>query len=328
VHKKTKQVFFYVEKKEMGGILSYLQFGTEEDYKVRKAIERELSLIAQHTSWEVEELRELHAAFLSQYPTGFISPQQFVDENTEAIGGPPELWQHYFNLIATPPLIRRRQRHTTTSVLGMSINANAAALKEKNSSRTTSGTRGGAPGVGNNTTNVRSATAGTGVNTNSISDRLAAANNRGAGASADEKIGLRMKTSLVSTSNPTEELDLDPHVVGLTFSHCMLRLHRSLFNASEQKLKYLFNFFDVNQDGLISEHDLETAFGWLFQVPLVHQTQAYQDLEEDQRNAKVRAETLMRIWDRDGDGLLNQDEFVEMGRADPDLLELLSALRK
>src|SRR3989338_11452999 len=95
----------------MGAVLSWLpDFWSDRDVKTSKAVERELTLIAQHTTWKVEELREMHAAFLDQYPGGYMLPQQFIDENTEAIGGPPELWQHFFNLIATPPLVRRRHR--------------------------------------------------------------------------------------------------------------------------------------------------------------------------------------------------------------------------
>ena len=137
-----------------------------------------------------------------------------------------------------------------------------------------------------------------------------------------------MRTSLVSGNDPTEDLDLDPRVVGLSFSHVMIALHRTLTNASEMKLKFLFAFFDINKDGLISQSDLETSFVWLFDVPLILETVAYAALPIDQRDPITRAETLLRRWDRDGDGLLNQDEFIEMGRADPTLLELVSALRR
>ncbi len=334
----------------MGTVVSWLpDLWTGRDIKTQKAVERELQLVAQHTTWSVEELREMHAAFLDQYPGGYLTPQQFIDENTEAIGGPPELWQHYFNIIAHPPLIRRRQRGGGAGAGGGG--GGGAIIKDQSNFLTSGSFQGLSAADGANSSQAALAALkqqiqnnqtvssqqmkqqlrtlpGNGVGLGSISERLAAANRGDTDHLPGSNGNSKMKTSLVSTANLTEELDLDPHVYGLTFSHVMIRMHRTLYNPSEQKLKNLFNFFDVNQDGLISLSDLEMAFDWLFQVPLVQQTQAYRDLDQDQRNPKTRANSLLRLWDRDSDGLLNQDEFVEMGRADPDLLELLSALKK
>lgn len=350
----------------MGGNFSFF-LGSEENYKQTKAVERELELVAQHTSYDVEELRELHTAFLAQYPTGYISPQQFIDENTEAIGGPPELWQHYFAQVSAAPLTRRRPLGNVPGMnnvgVGVGLGSDPAATDENNTSaspdqKSKSGGGGGSAARGDGRRSGAAAATGGPM---SMSERLQAANRAKLAADNDDNAAPSsssaaavtggasgnksgnaaapaatastttapaMRTSLVHMTDPTEELDLDPRIVGLSFAHVMIRIHRSTYSPSEQKLKHLFSFFDINQDGLISQSDLETAFGWLFQVPLVRQTAAFADLSLEQRDPGVRAMTLMRVWDRAGTGFLTQDDWVDMGRSDPTLLELLTALRR
>jgi Ca2+-binding EF-hand superfamily protein len=313
----------------MGAFVSQLYFGSEEDYRVRKAVERELAVIAENTTYDVEELRELQAAFLAQYPTGFISPDQFVEENVEALGGPPELWTHMFALIATTPF--KRRRHPASAAAAASAKravnaAPAAAPSAVGAPAAPSATGGRAVPPPTAAATAAASAAAPGVKGfSSLSDRLREVSS-GAGGT-DEVARARLRTSLVAASDMTEALELDPMVVGLSFAHVMVRLHRSTYNASEQKLKYLFKFFDVNRDGLLSRSDLETVFGWIFSVPIVQQTRLYLDLTDEQRDPRVRADETIRAWDRDGDGLLNQDDFVDVGRGDPDLLELLNALR-
>jgi Ca2+-binding EF-hand superfamily protein len=224
-------------------------------------------------------------------------------------------------LIAPPPLANKRSAMGLLPGLGGAAAVSETSYQSKASSTAAAiaSGRGRSPPPQRNQQQAMS----------SISERLAAANRGtempGAAGAAEAKPGMR--TSLVTALDPTDDLELDPRVVGLSFTHVMIRMHRSIYSASEQKLKYLFQFFDVDQDGLISMQDLTTAFTWLFQVPLVQQTEAYEDLPREQRDPVRRAETLMHLWDSDSDQVLNQDEFVEMGRKDPDLLEMLSALR-
>ena len=92
----------------MGAILSFISlFNSEDDYKVRKAVERDLHLIASHTSWSVEELREANGIYR------VLTPDQAIEHIRTAgvwvthplCGGiPPELAWPSLELLANEVL--------------------------------------------------------------------------------------------------------------------------------------------------------------------------------------------------------------------------------
>ena len=116
--------------------------------------------------------------------------------------------------------------------------------------------------------------------------------------------------------------------VGLTFANVMLLTRNSQYSATERKLKDAFNFFDVDRDGLITLDDLTVSFTWLFSLACVRRTKIYRNLPADHKVPSRRARHMLEVFDRDRDGVMTQDEFIESCRMDNTLLELVAAIKE
>lgn len=260
-------------------------------------VEQELELLAQNTCWEVEDLREYYHAFMTQYPSGAISRAVFIDQNTRVTGGPPELWAHVFSLIgASHPLMATNQP---------------------------------LPGEEQPTDRQHDATDSDVDTDDDEADGDEEAMNTGRRVTMaperrdDDAVHAALRTSYVAGRAKRK----GPKMDGMTFSHVMVRLYRAQYSPAEKKLKYMFALLDVDKDGLVSLDDLGTMLAWLYEVPAVQKLSAFDEVPDEHREQpSVRARILMALLDRDGDGYLTQDEFLESCRSDNALLDMLTVI--
>lgn len=99
----------------------------------------------------------------------------------------------------------------------------------------------------------------------------------------------------------------------------------------ERRIKTLFRFCDLNGDSFLQEDELKVIFEWIYALSESHILRQRQEvaarlsLEEDEAlDPEARARSLVLAMDIDGDGGLNENEFLEGCRADQGMAELLS----
>jgi Ca2+-binding EF-hand superfamily protein len=264
--------------------------------------EREIRIVVEHTSFDEGDTREYFAAFLAQYPKGFIDRETFVEENVRINGGAPALWAHVYRLIGRSHPLESNATQGFSMASGVPVDSDTQRPKtswdadaDDDESREPLGGGGG-----------------------------------GQGAPEEDSPHHRKQTprlSLATSYTTSAHRDDTDALRGMNFSHVMLRLHRAQFAPAERKLKYLFALFDLDSDGVVRGSDFEVVLGWLHELKAVQQLESFQSLPvEEQENPARRAQAVLALLDRDRDGLLTQDEFLESCRMDNALLDMLTVI--
>ena len=86
----------------------------------------------------------------------------------------------------------------------------------------------------------------------------------------------------------------------------------------EEKMTWLFDLYDTNANGFISKDEM------LVIIKSVFQMSDNKSHKIDPTLAESRVEKIYEKLDRNLDGLLSLEEFIELGRTDPTLCHVLT----
>jgi Ca2+-binding EF-hand superfamily protein len=313
----------------------------------------EIALVVQQTSWDEADVREYHAAFRAQYPTGLIDRETFIRENLQINGGTAELWAHVYRLVGrVHPLATNTSKGFSLAAAtafddevgaaprhGSSAVHNAARSPEEEDEDDDMGrgenddadNNSGSGGGDGDTPAEDEDDSDTEMTTLHGAERRQpprhrAPGSRGGGLPHDDLARqTKLRTSYVASADAE---DSGFGVSGMTFSHVMIRLHRAQFSPVEKKIKYLFALMDTDNDGLVNVADVTRLLCWMFELHAVQRLAAYEQLPQEEReDPGRRARALIMLLDRDNDSLLTQDEFLESCRMDTSLLDMLAAAK-
>uniref|UniRef100_A0A7S1KY38 EF-hand domain-containing protein n=1 Tax=Neobodo designis TaxID=312471 RepID=A0A7S1KY38_NEODS len=288
--------------------------------------EHEIAAVVAHTAWEEADVREYHAAFKAQYPSGLIDRSTFINENMATNGGPAELWAHVYKLIGgTHPL------SAGTSSTFVAADTAFDDVEDPHGSNTAPASPPGGIVAAPKRRKTSSDSDDDSDDDDDDDDALPNARLRkerdreALQRENDITTQSRLKTSYIA-SLAAADMGREPE--GMSFSHVMIRLHRAHYAPAEKKLKYLFALIDQDNDGVIGEGDVARLLAWMYDLKSVQNLESFQRIPEEQRkDTRLRARAVLTLLDRDHDLLLTQDEFLESCRMDNSLLDMLTVLR-
>ncbi|KAI8893716.1 hypothetical protein BC833DRAFT_607457 [Globomyces pollinis-pini] len=113
-------------------------------------------------------------------------------------------------------------------------------------------------------------------------------------------------------------IDVDKNGV-LDFEEFIKSIDISARGTIEERLKWSFKLFDLDEDGYISQAEMLAIVDSIYRM--VGQTN---DLPDDEKTPTDRVEKVFRLMDLDQDGLLSLQEFVNGGQLDPTILNSLN----
>jgi len=87
----------------------------------------------------------------------------------------------------------------------------------------------------------------------------------------------------------------------------------------EEKLKWAFQLYDINGDGLISYDEMLQIVTAIYKM-----TGQMVKLPQDEDTPEKRVQKIFKNMDRDMDANLTYDEFVEGSKQDPTIVQALS----
>ena len=101
----------------------------------------------------------------------------------------------------------------------------------------------------------------------------------------------------------------------IDFREFMTGLSMSSKGSYDEKMQWIFQLYDTNNNGLISKEEMGTI------IQAIHQMCKCDD-EEDAATRHV--EKLYQSADANGDGQLSYDEFVALAKSDPTIANVLT----
>ena len=93
----------------MGSLLSRRggSSATAESDRAARIVQREIAFVAKVLELGKADVAEFHAVFMRQYPSGFITKEEFCTENQATFGGVDEMWRHVYRLVCRYPIPTR-----------------------------------------------------------------------------------------------------------------------------------------------------------------------------------------------------------------------------
>ena len=107
----------------------------------------------------------------------------------------------------------------------------------------------------------------------------------------------------------------------IDFVQFMMAINATSGGTPEEKLKWAFKLYDIDQDGAINQYEMAVVFQSIFEMS------ANSQLRPGARHdARMKAKTIFAKLDVNGDGQLSEKEFVDGCLKDEELRNLLSPI--
>lgn len=116
-------------------------------------------------------------------------------------------------------------------------------------------------------------------------------------------------------TNGDEEID---------FREFMVSLSATSRGTLDQKLEWAFKVYDINGDGFITRNEMLEVFFAMHKMMSVHDLGA----KEESKNIEAQVDDIMYRLDKDHDGKISLEEFVEGSKSNPTIISKLSKINR
>ena len=90
----------------------------------------------------------------------------------------------------------------------------------------------------------------------------------------------------------------------------------------EEKLRFAFHIYDKDGNGFIEKQEMLSLLQGIFRM--IGKVEIEHSLPLDQNSAEKRCDMIFKIMDKDSNGKLSMDEFLEGCRKDRSIMRALS----